>query len=96
MTTGPLLEELAFTEICSHLNELEDRVLEIEILSSASCPPGPPRILRDGNCVGVPKALLIPAFKHALSILALGRPQRSGVSVDGKESYESVVSEATL
>jgi len=95
MTSEPPLEEVAFNELSSHLNDLQDRILEIEILSSASCPPGPPRILRDGNCIGIPKTLLVPAFKHALTILALGRPQ-AGVVVTDKKNDEDAVSEPTM
>jgi len=96
MTTDSPKEELAFNEICSHLNDLQDHVLEIEILSVASCPPGPPRILRDGNCIGIPKTLLIPAFKHALDILALGRSPQVGVSAVEKDAHKDEISRVTI
>ena len=97
MTSNLSHEEIAFNELSSYLNDLHSQVLEIEILSSGSCPPGPPRILRDGNCVGIPKALLIPAFKHALNILALGRRKADiRSSVDEEERHEDEVSEAAM
>lgn len=68
-------EHRAYRTITACLERLAECLLEIEILPTALCPPGPPSIVQDGQAVGIPKALLIPAFKHATSILALGRQQ---------------------
>lgn len=63
----------SFHALSAHLNSNdEDTIgssLEIEILPSALCPPGPPTIQRDGNCIGVPKTLLVSAYLHAVGIL---------------------------
>lgn len=67
-------EQDAYDQIVTCLNGLETQTFEIEILSSALCPPGPPQVIQDEQAIGIPKALLIPAFKQALKVLALGRP----------------------
>lgn len=71
-------EQDAYNQIVTRLKGLEIQTVEIEILPSALCPPGPPQVIQDEQAVGIPKALLIPAFKHALRVLALGQPHNPG------------------
>ena len=60
----------AFYALSSHLNDpTSTSALEIEILPSALCPAGPPIIVRDGNCIGVPKKLLALAYTYAVVTL---------------------------
>lgn len=74
----------AFREVDVHLHLARESTLEIEILPSALCPPGPLEIQCEENCLGMPKALLVPAFKHALGILALGSRQKKSSEKCGK------------
>lgn len=95
----------AYTHLTTTLTSLlRTQILEIEILSSSHFHPStPPTLLHDAeaNAIGIPKALLIAAFRHALGILALDfrSPAVARSVIDGEkaaQNEENEVLTATL
>lgn len=53
-----------------HYKGSTPKVLEIEILPSSISPPPNAFTLADGNCIGIPKSVLVKAFHYATRLFA--------------------------